>query len=106
MVQVFIDEIAKDYVGSESDEYTSAKGGGIRAIMNLMKEDEMFDTLESRGNFDALIDDALVDLDIYSKSKLNSEEWDELMAPMIDKAFDKSKGKMKSYVSRIKKEIE
>jgi len=107
LVQEFIDQIARDYVGKDSDAYTSAKGGGIRAIMNDMRDDEMFDTLAARGDFDELIDDKLSEFDkIYTdKGEGISVEQMDILRPMIDIVFEKGPKRTSQYIKRINKEL-
>jgi len=96
-IQEFIDQIAKEWLDPESDEYRKAKEGGIRAFLNSMVSEEIFSDLNSRSDIDEILDKELAALE-------NGFDEDTLKS-IIDIVFDKAPRRTKKYISRVKKEM-
>ena len=96
-VQEFIDQVAKEWLDPDSDEYKQAKEGGMRAFLNSLVNDETFSNVSSRSDIDKIIDSEVNSI----ASSMDTEKLKEI----IDVVFDKAPRRTKKYIARVKKEL-
>lgn len=96
-IQEFIDQVAKEWLDPQSQEYKQAKEGGMRAFLNSLVNDETFSDVGSRSDIDKIIDS--------ETSAIESSMDSEKLKDIIDVVFDKAPKRTKKYIARVKKEL-
>jgi len=96
-VMEFIDQMARQWVDPETEEYKKAKGGGVRAFLNSLVSDEVFSDLNSRANIGDILDKELASIEkSFDEDTLND---------IIGNVFDKAPKRTTQYIKRVKKEM-
>lgn len=96
-IQEFIDQVAKEWLDPQSEEYKQAKEGGMRAFLNSLVNDETFSDVGSRSDIDKIIDN--------ETSAIESSMDSEKLKDIIDVVFDNAPKRTKKYIARVKKEL-